>query len=98
MDIPAKELPSKKETVTLRISDERNILERCMLHFAHFEKRAKRIDDKNYLVHIRYGKDDEMEMVIRILGFGPLIEVTESDSFRNLIVERLNRQKSCELF
>lgn len=87
-----------QRTITLRILDERNALERCMLHFAHFEKQAERIDKKHYLVHIRYDKDDETEMVIRILGFGPLIEVTEPDGFRNLMIERLKRQKSCELF
>ena len=69
-----------------------------MLHFAHFEKQAERIDEKHYLVHIRYDKNDETEMVIRILGFGPLIEVIKPESFRNLIVERLIKQKSCGLF
>lgn len=87
-----------KETVTLRITDERNTLERVMLHFAHFEKQAERIDEKQYTVKIRYNKTDETEMVIRILGFGPTVEVTEPQKFRNLIIDRLKRQKSCELF
>ena len=69
-----------------------------MLHFAHFEKKAERMDDKHYLVHIRYAKDDETEMVIRILSFGPFIEVIGPESFRRQIIERLQRQKSCELF
>lgn len=93
---PSSPVPVK-ESVTLRITDDRNALERCLLHFAHFEKRAERIDDKTYLVHIQYNKDDETEMVIRILSFGPMVEVTEPSNFRNLIVERLQRQKSCEL-
>ena len=84
-------------SLTLRIRDERNALERCMLHFAHFEKQAERIDKTHYLVHIKYDKDDETEMVIRILSFGPLVEVVEPDSFRKLIIERLQKQKSCEL-
>lgn len=89
--------PPVNKTLTLRIRDERNALERCMLHFAHFEKRAERIDKTHYLVHIKYDKDDETELVIRILGFGPLVEVVEPDSFRKLIIERLQKQKSCEL-
>ncbi len=89
---------SSPKTVTLKICDERNALERCMLHFSHFEKQAERIDEKHYLVHIRYDKNDETEMVIRILGFGPLIEVIEPNSFRKLIIDRLNKQKSCGLF
>ncbi len=95
---PGREHPAKQRTVTLRICDERNALERCMLHFAHFEKRAERIGDKHYLAYIRYDRDDETEMVIRILGFGPLIEVIEPDNFRKLIIDRLQSQKSCELF
>ena len=81
----------------LRISDERNALERVLLHFAHFEKRAERIDENHYLVHIKYNKSDETEMVIRILSFGPMVEVVESQEFKNLIIARLKSQKSCEL-
>jgi hypothetical protein len=80
--------------VTLRIYNERNALERCMLHFAHFEKQAERVDDMNYMVHIKYNKGDETEMVIRILGFGPLVEVVEPPLFRELIVDRLVKQKN----
>ena len=89
--------PKVQSSLTLRIFDERNALERCMLHFAHFKKRAEKLDKKHYLVHINYDKDDETELVIRILSFGPLVEVVEPDSFRSLIIERLEKQKSCEL-
>jgi len=85
------------ETLTLRILDERNALERVLLHFAHFEKQVERIDEKHYLVHIKYNKSDETEMVIRILGFGPVVEVVEPREFKNLIISRLKRQRSCEL-
>lgn len=95
--IPPLPNPQINRSLTLRIHDERNALERCLLHFAHFEKRAERIDKMNYLVHIKYNKDDETEMVIRILSFGPMVEVVEPDNFRKLIVERLKKQKSCEL-
>ena len=86
-----------KESLTLRIFDQRNALERCLLHFAHFEKRVERVDRKQYLVHIRYVKNDETEMVIRILSFGPMVEVVEPEEFKNLIIDRLKSQKSCEL-
>ncbi len=86
-----------KESLTLRIFDERNALERTLLHFAHFEKRVERIDAKRYLIHIKYNKSDETEMVIRILSFGPMVEVVEPEDFKNLIIARLKSQKSCEL-
>lgn len=96
----AADMPTacEKRTVTLKILDERNTLERAMLHFAHFEKQAERLDNKHYLVNITYNKEDETELVIRVLGFGPLIEVVEPLDFRQLIIDRLKKQISCELF
>ena len=70
---------------------------RVMLHFAHFEKQAERLDTQHYIVKIKYAKNDETEMVIRILSFGPLVEVIGSEGFRNLVIERLKKQKSCGL-
>ena len=84
-------------TVTVRIRDERNALERFMLHFAHFEKRAEKLDGKHYLVRIRYDLSDETEMVIRILSFGPMAEVIGSEHFRGLIKEKLKKQLGCAL-
>ena len=84
------------ENITLKVTDERNALERCMLHFAHFEKRAEKFEDY-YLLHIKFDKDDEPEMVIRVLSFGPMIEVLESEGFKKLIIDKLKNQKSCGL-
>ena len=85
------------DTVTLRVTDERNALERVMLHFAHFEKQAEKLDRKTYIVRIRYVTDDETEMVIRILSFGPLVEVIENERFRKSVIEKLKKQKICGL-
>ena len=84
-------------TVTVKVRDERNALERFMLHFAHFEKQAEKLDKRQYLVKIRYVQDDEPEMVIRILSFGPMAEVLEPPSFRALVIEKLKRQYECGL-
>lgn len=86
----------EKCSVTLKIKDERNTPERCLLHFSHFEKVAERVSENEYKVKIFYDKNDETEMVIRILGFGPTVEVISPYSFRNLIKIRLMKQKSCE--
>ena len=85
------------DTITVKICDERNAMERFMLHFAHFEKQAEKLDHKHYLVKIRYVRDDEAEMVIRILSFGPRVEVIEPQSFRDLIIEKLKKQANCGL-
>ena len=91
------EIQTPYGTLTVKILDERNALERFMLHFAHFEKQAEKLDEKHYLVKIRYDCHDESEMAIRILSFGPMAEVTEPESFRNFIVEKLKKQKNCGL-
>ncbi|MCI8670266.1 MAG: WYL domain-containing protein [Lachnospiraceae bacterium] len=79
----------------LELEDRRNALERVMLHFAHFEKEARRLSDDRYQIIIRYNREDETELVIRVLSFGPFIKITEPDSFIELIKERLIQQKSC---
>jgi predicted DNA-binding transcriptional regulator YafY len=42
---------------------------------------------------IHYQQEDETELVIRVLSFGPFVRVAEPDHFVNLIRERLVSQK-----
>lgn len=88
----AKTAKSRTREVTFLLHDQRNALERVLLHFSHFEKETVRLEEKLYEVKLRYDKEDETELLIRILSFGPMLEVTAPDSFRTLIRERLQRQ------
>ena len=83
----------KKRVVELELVDERNALERVLMHFAHFEKEAERLDARRYRIRITYQEEDETEMLIRILGFGPVVCVKSPDSFVGLMRERLRRQR-----
>ncbi len=94
---PLRKTTPKIKTVEFELTDERNALERVLLHFAHFEKQAERLDENKYRVTVKYNKDDETEMVIRILSFGPMVKVTAPEDFADLIKERLKSQKSCGL-
>ena len=94
---PENDYAKRTEEVTFDLTNERNALERALLHFAHFEKEAERIDEKRYRVTVRYDKDDETELVIRVLSFGPMIKVTGPPHFEDLIKERLMKQKNCGL-
>ena len=87
----------KPATITMLVKDERNALERTMLHFAHFEKHVEKVGDKTYKVLIKYDSGDASEMVIRVLCFGPLVEVVEPADFREMIVNKLKKQQSCGL-
>lgn len=94
---PENDYAKQTKEVTFDLVNERNALERALLHFAHFEKEAERIDEIHYRVTVHYDKDDETELVIRVLSFGPMIKVTGPPHFEDLIKERLIRQKNCGL-
>lgn len=83
-----------KRNVTIQITPERNAVERCLLHFAHFEKETKQLDRNTYEMRLSYYQDDETEVLIRVLSFGPMIKVIEPQSFIIQIKERLQKQKA----
>ncbi len=87
----------EKKDLVLLISNERNTLERAMLHFAHFEKKAERTSYGRYILRLKYYATDESELVIRVLSFGPTVKVIGPDDFVSLIKNRLDMQKSCDL-
>lgn len=80
------------ETLTLLLHDERNALERVLLHFSHLEKETKKLDDRRYQIRLRYDREDETEILIRILSFGPVLEVTSPPELIRLIRDRIQKQ------
>ena len=89
-DYPVPELTN--ESVTLEIINERNALERAMLQFSYLAKRTERIGHKTFRMTLYYRREDETELLIKIISFGPLMKVVEPDSFAALIRERIERQ------
>lgn len=81
-----------KEPVRLRIVDERNALERAMLHFANYEKNTTKIDENTYECLIYYNQSMETELLIEVMAFGPRITVIGNDRFLNSLRARLFRQ------
>ena len=82
-----------EEPVIIEISGERNSLERCMLHFASYEKHTEYDEEKNaYICSIYYDKADETELLIEILSFGPVIRVLGPELFLCRIRERVGKQ------
>lgn len=96
---PWRETPKEEKIceICMEITDERNALERVMLHFAHFQKQAEQIGRCRYRLRVWYWESDETEMVIRVLSFGRYVKVIQPESFVKLIQQRLISQKSCEL-
>lgn len=86
-----REMP-EKPWFTMLLTDERNALDRVLLHFAHFEKRAERISENKYRITVSYDRWDESELVIRVLSFGPMVKVTAPARFTALIRNKLADQ------
>ncbi len=82
--------------IVFELRDERNALERVLLHFSHLKKETVKLDEKHYRIRIEYQQEDETEMLIRILSFGPMIRVISPQSFIEQIKERLAKQQNCE--
>lgn len=85
--------PLKKRILVLELTDDRNALERVMLHFSHLDKETERIDDNHYKITLYYEHEDETELLIRVLSFGPVLKVVFPDDFIKDLADRLERQK-----
>lgn len=81
-----------KEPLRLRIVNERNALERAMLHFANYEKNTRKLDENTYECLIYYNQNMETELLIEVLSFGPMLTVTGNDRFLALLKARLECQ------
>lgn len=94
-DLEGYFIPPQKsaEPVLLRISGERNSLERCMLHFANYEKHTEyEKETGSWLCSIYYDMADETELLIDILSFGPVVKVLGPESFLRQVKTRVRRQ------
>lgn len=81
------------EPVHLLIHNERNALERTMLHFANYEKNTRKLAENLYECFIYYNKNMETELLIEVMSFGPMIEVVGNDVFLAQLKARLQRQQ-----
>ncbi|MCI8415982.1 MAG: WYL domain-containing protein [Lachnospiraceae bacterium] len=81
------------EPVCIRIRQQRNALERCMLHFASYEKKTiYEPETDTYLCSINYDLADETELLIQLLSFGPVIEILGPEPFLKQVRQRVIRQ------
>jgi predicted DNA-binding transcriptional regulator YafY len=77
----------------IRVTDARNGVERFMLEFASYEKHTVRdLETGEYTVELWYDTQDETELLIRLLSFGPVIEILGPPQLRSQAAERVRRQ------
>lgn len=82
----------RTETLVLELEDSRNALERAMLHFSDLEKETEKLAERHYRITLHYRGEDETELLIRILSFGPMLRLVEPESLAERLRERLRRQ------
>ena len=95
LEAAEKRMPGRtpaEQALCFELTDHRNAMERVLLHFSHLRKETKRLDEKHYQVTLYYDRQDETEMVIRLLSFGPVIRVTEPERIVQQLRERIERQ------
>ena len=90
--------PKKKNWMAFELVDRRNALERVLLHFSHLEKETDRVGEDCYRVTLYYDPQDETELVIRMLSFGPVVRVLEPTRFIELMRKRIERQMRLATF
>ena len=83
----------EKHRVKIAIYKERNALERCMLQFASYDKQTVYDEEKGcHVCEISYDIMEETELLIRILSFGPVVEVLGPERMRKQIRQRIAHQ------
>jgi hypothetical protein len=85
------------KTAVISLSRERDTPERAMMHFANYECVSYARDDGQIVMNVKYNAEDEKEVLVRVLAFGPQIRVLEPDSLADMIKQRLASQKELKL-
>ena len=58
------------------------------------DQKTEKVSNDRYKITLYYDKDDETELLIRVLAFGPVMKVTEPESFIEQIKQRLRMQNN----
>lgn len=83
------------EPVKLKIFPARNGVERFMLEFASYEKHTEIDENTGICTALLYfDKQDETEILIKLLSFGPVIKIESPQSFLDQFTERISKQKN----
>lgn len=77
----------------IRVTSERNGVERFMMEFASYEKHTVRnLETGEYTVELWYDYQNETELLIQLLSFGPVIEIMGPPQLREQAKIRIDRQ------
>ncbi len=84
---------SSMRRLVLLIRNERNSPERVLLHFSHYRKTTERAGESEFRMTLDYEAEDEEELILRILSFGPTVRVLSPQRIIDSIRRIIRRQK-----
>lgn len=81
------------EPITVKVINERNGINRFMMEFACYEKYTE-YDNQNDTItsQIWYDTQTETELLIRLLSFGPVLEIVSPKKVREQAKQRIKKQ------
>lgn len=83
----------KKEVIELEIYNKRNAIERFMIEFSTYEKQSIfNQENETCKAKIFYRKNEEYEILMKILSFGPVIKILTPCPIKDKIIEKINTQ------
>ena len=82
-----------EESVVVEVYDDRNAIERFMVEFSTYRKNSEFDDNtQTCTTKIYYRKTDEIEVLIKLLSFGPTLKVLGPERFLKLFKYRIKKQ------
>ncbi len=63
-----------------------------MNYFSHFAKEVRKVSDTDYEVKIFYQPDDETEIIVRLMTFGPALQILSPSTFKEIMKSRISKQ------
>ena len=89
---------NKKKQAKIKILNERNAVNRFMLEFAELEKESVFDEDSGEcMVSIKYDEQNENEIIIRLLSFGPVVEVLVAEGEKESKILRAQADKESQI-
>lgn len=83
----------RKRQLVVLFGDAKNVPDRILTEFSPWEKKCVKWGDGRYRMTLYYDAADELEIVVRLLGYGPYIYVDDDDGgVKSEMVHRLGRQ------
>ena len=83
----------KTEPIEIEVSNIRNGFERVFIGLSNYERISSYDEETGKsIIKIYYGEDEEQELLILLMSFGPAIRVLGPSEFRDKFIDRIKRQ------